>query len=162
MKMKVAAFAASVLSFIGALTTSGGAATVTPGTYNAVAYVSLQNGSPCVFSQGENLFYFITYSGPGVAAKAHFQNANTPVGPVSVILSLPKTPKTGTSWGGSYSGAVEPNKLGKWTSAFSGTLTATGTLSFVGTMTFQDWPYPTGGTCTVTMNYSAVFVGPVN
>jgi hypothetical protein len=187
MRTKVACLAGAALLLIGGLAapSSANAATLTKGTYNVSAYISaftpLNGVTNFCFPNAENHFglvtsFTITYNGPGKAAVATIPvpftpaiGANPLAGPFVDLLALPPTPTGGnTSWNGMYTETLQPGGFVFEASSFTATLVVTSSLSFVGTMTLAN--FSSGGDlnqdvaniCNVTLQYSAVFVGPTH
>jgi len=174
MKAVIAGCAGAALLVIGALTTSrpARAVTLTPGTYNVSGFVTsfTSSGNFC-FSYVKNdwgyvLSFYMTYNGAGKAAAATIQvpfNPNPTPGPYMVFLSLPPTP-TGTNpkWAGKYTEKLLPAGGNFSPQAFNATLKVTSALSFLGTMTLDAFSDGPNQSCTISFQYAAVFVGPVN
>jgi hypothetical protein len=83
------------------------------------------------------------------------------------LLTLPATPRIGNAWNGSSAEVLQPLEARIPRKAFIATLNIINPLFFVGTMTLHDFssgvpPDNIGNFCDVTLQYSAVFVGPVN
>jgi hypothetical protein len=185
MKAKVASLTGAALSLVAGLAapSSVNAATLTNGTYNVSAYIS--NFTPLgytnyCFPNVENNFglvasFTIAYNGPGKAASATIPVpfvpplAGSPVtGPFIVSLALPATPAgSATGWNGNYTETIQPNFGVSAASSFTATLVVVSPTSFVGTMTLD--AFSSGGSitniwneCNVTLQYSAVYVGPAS
>lgn len=183
MKAKVVALAGAAVLLVGAPSRPADAETLKPGTYIVTAYIAPNSftqtfGNFC-FPNVENAYgliasFSITYNGAGKTATATIPvpfipavRSNPLAGPFMAFLALPKTPQTGTQWNGSYTEVLQPVDATFLPSPFTATLTVTSPLSFLGTMTLN--AFSSGiprdnlqNICNITLQYAAVFAGPVN
>jgi len=165
MKVKLAALMTSIaLLLVGPPTSSrvAHAATQPLGTYVVFGFVSKVKeqgkNKTCALTKDTNFSFYLSYRGTATNVTATLLDS---IHMLTVTLTLPAPPSSGTSWSGTYSSSVQPGG-GSWSGNQTGTLDSTGTNSFVGSLTLTNWhgEGKAQNACTITIDYSALLLVP--